>query len=159
MSWDLPVRSLKRCSLTEKGDKSFHLPPSGRSAEPQPLARHHGGQETSQLAEQTPAQPSPCAPHQVREVGPREQFRHLLVGGDVCQLLQAEELREVNDVPLHQAQLLLQDGTVQVNALLRGKEETGVRGQWRSPGPGPGQPLCVHPSQWRAASPGRPALR
>lgn len=60
------------------------------------------------------------ASHQVGEEGLRIQFPGLLLGGDVGQLLQAEELRDVDDVPLQQAQLPLQDVPVQVNALLGG---------------------------------------
>lgn len=72
----------------------------------------------------------PCAPHQVGEIRPRVEFLGLLAGGDVRQLLQAEELWDVNDVPLHQAQLPPQDVTVQVNALLwggKGQESEFIR--------------------------------
>lgn len=68
------------------------------------------------------AAPSPSPPHQVREVGPCVELPGQLVGGDVDNLLQAEELRNVNDVLLRQAQLSLQDGPVQVDAPLRGRK-------------------------------------
>lgn len=60
----------------------------------------------------------PGGPHHVGEVRPREEFVALLVGGDICQLLQAEELRDQEDVLVFQAQFLLQEGAVQADTLL-----------------------------------------
>jgi hypothetical protein len=76
-----------------------------------------------------PPQPGlPSGPHHIRKIRPCEEFWGLLVGGDVRQLLQAEELGKIYDVLLHQAQLLLQDGTVQADALLWGRQEgTGMK--------------------------------
>lgn len=86
--------------------------------------------EQRELAEQS-LTPAPrghpghrCAPHQVGEVRPRVEFLGLLAGGDIRQLLQAEELWDIDDVLLYQAQLPLQDVTVQVNTFLQGGQQT-----------------------------------
>lgn len=64
-------------------------------------------------------------PHHVGEVRPREEFRGLLVGGDICQWLQTEELRDRDDVLVHQPQFLLQEGAVQADTLLQNREMEG----------------------------------
>lgn len=84
------------------------------------------------------------APHHVGEVRPCVEFLGLLAGGDIRQLLQAEELWDINDVLLHQAQLPLQDVTVQVNAFLQG-------GQQRMESIG-------HGEEWPEAAPIFPSL-
>lgn len=60
----------------------------------------------------------PSSPHHVGEVRPCEEFSGLLVEGDICQRLQVEELRDQDDVLVHQSQFLLQEGAVQADTLL-----------------------------------------
>jgi hypothetical protein len=64
----------------------------------------------------------PRGPHHVGEVRPREEFGALLVGGDIRQLLQAEELRDQDDVLVLQSQFCLQEGAVQADTLLQNRE-------------------------------------
>lgn len=65
------------------------------------------------------------SPHQVGEVGPGVELLGLLAGGGVGAALQAEELRDGDDVLLLQAQLPLEDAAVQMDALLRGGGQEG----------------------------------
>ena len=84
---------------------------------------------TSSLA----PRPASRSPHQVGEVGPGVEPLGLLTGGRVGDVLQAEELRDGDDVLLLQAQLPLEDAAVQVDALLRGAGGQGGRALRRSP--------------------------
>lgn len=65
-------------------------------------------------------------PHHVGEVWPCEEFCVLLVGGNVGQQFQAEELWDGDDVSVQQTQLLLEEGAVQVDTLLQNREEKRV---------------------------------
>ena len=87
----------------------------------------------------------PRGPHHVGEVRPREEFGALLVGGDIRQLLQAEELRDQDDVLVLQSQFCLQEGAVQADTLLQnrevGRDSSGTVNRSRR------SRLCLHKSR------------